>query len=85
MLTDEQLEKLGCDPDTNACASTVMGEATGGTAPTWVYYTGYWSGSANSYNDVWSVYSSGHFVNNVYVSDDFVGVRPVVNISVSEI
>ena len=50
----------------------------------WVYTTSYWSGSAYDFA-VWSVGTDGGFYVDYCDTNDYYGVRPVVNISVSEI
>ena len=71
LITYEELTDLRCSG--TKCTS----------APSWVYATTYWSGSAYSTNYVWYVNSSGDFG---YFNYDFgynFGVRPVITISKS--
>jgi len=70
LLTYNQVKNLGCDYSTYSCSS----------APSWVYSTNYWTGSAFDTEFVWIVYSHGSFY---YDSNN--GVRPVITISTSEI
>ena len=70
LMSHEQATALGCN---NSCI----------TAPSWVYSTSYWLGSAYDIGDVWYVASDGMF-DGGYFSSDF-GVRPVVTISTDEI
>ena len=80
LLTYSQAENLGCS---GTCKS----------APSWVYSTNYWTGSAADLDGMWYINSFGFFANNDYVSYGdgifgFVhnaGVRPVITISTSEI
>ena len=75
LLTFDQAKNLGCDDSSWSCSN----------APTWVYSTSYWTGSADDPNRVWSVDSIGSF-DNVDVDLDYdYGVRPVITISISEI
>ena len=69
LITKEELETLGCSG--SSCTS----------APSWVYSTTYWSGSAFNTTDVWYVRSSGRFSD--YRSSDSIslGCRPVITIS----
>ena len=69
LITYEELTSLGCS--VSSCKN----------APSWVYATSYWSGSARSSNFVWLVNSIGDFGNfNYSFSNDF-GCRPVITIS----
>ena len=69
LITYEELTNLGCSG--SSCSS----------APSWVYATSYWSGSATSSNYVWGVFSNGYFSNFRYSTDDDFGCRPVITIS----
>ena len=71
LITYEELEGLGCSGDDWSCTS----------APSWVYATSYWSGSANSSFFVWFVSSYGEFYSCDYDFDHRFGVRPVITIS----
>ena len=74
LITNEELEGLGCSSSSYSCSS----------APSWVYATSYWSGSASSSDIVWNIYSNGYFNDNY--SYDFhynYGCRPVIIISKS--
>ena len=73
LLTYSQAVNLGCS--SSSCSS----------APSWVYSTWYWTGSANDTVNVWRVYSRGNFNDVNYRSGDYYGVRPVITISTSEI
>ena len=75
LLTYSQAENLDCSGDAPSCSS----------APSWVYSTWYWTGSANDTVNVWRVYSRGNFNDINYRSGDYYGVRPVITISTSEI
>ena len=74
LITKEELIGLGCNESENTCT---------GSAYPWIYATTYWSGSAFSTNVVWYVTSDGRFDINLYDSDLFFGVRPVITISKS--
>ena len=71
LITEEELVTLGCSG--SSCK----------TAPSWVYETSYWSGSANHSGSVWIVNSYGIFGSNDYGDDIRFGVRPVIIISKS--
>ena len=75
LLTHNQAKNLGCDDSSYSCSS----------APTWVYSTNYWTGSASDTDSVWNVSSSRSFGNADYGYSDYYGVRPVITISTSEI
>ena len=76
LLTYSQAENLGCSGSSITCSS----------APSWVYSTTYWTGSANGTSLVWDVYSDGYFsTGDYYGGDGSFGVRPVITISTSEI
>lgn len=69
LITYEELTSLGCSG--SICKN----------APSWVYATTYWSGSAYSSYNVWNVYSYGDFHNNNYSNNNYSGCRPVITIS----
>ena len=71
----EELVALGCNASTYWCDSN---ETHGGTAPSWVYQTAYWSGSANGNFDVWHMDSNGSFSDCDYGRNFSYGVRPVI-------
>ena len=74
LITKDELIGLGCSEDGWICSE----------APSWVYATSYWSGSADDTDFVWGVYSSASFGSSTYNFDDYFGVRPVISISRSE-
>ena len=74
LITKAELEKLGCNEDDYSCSN----------APSWIYSTSYWLGSAIGTVDVWSVRSSAYFDTYYYDTDYGLGVRPVIEISESE-
>ena len=69
LITYEELTDLRCSG--TKCTS----------APSWVYATTYWSGSASSSNSVWRVYSNGSFNYGSYSISYHFGCRPVITIS----
>ena len=71
LITKDELIGLGCSEDDYSCRE----------APSWVYATSYWSGSAYGTNYVWRVYSSTPFDRTNYTNDHSFGVRPVITIS----
>ena len=75
LLTFSQAENLDCSGDEHSCSS----------APSWVYSTSYWVGSAYGTLSVWFVYSNGTFNYGNYGLSTSFGVRPVITISTSEI
>ena len=75
LITKEELEGLGCSSSGYTCNS----------APSFIYSTSYWSGSANDTNYVWYVSSRADFLYDYYTYSNFFGVRPVIGISISEI
>ena len=87
LISYKQLVDLGCDKEKVTCGP----EWGGGygflenPAPEWVYSTSYWSGSSFGSTDIWFVGSNGLFDGGYHIADNFVGVRPVVTISTSEI
>ena len=75
LLTYNEVSTLGCDSNNYSCEN----------APTWVYETSYWLGSASFTYNVWGVSSSGYFGNDGFYYDNYIGVRPVVVVSTSDI
>ena len=73
LITYEELTSLGCSKSSYSC----------GNAPSWVYATSYWAGSANSSDRVWLVTSNDRFNNDYYSRDIYRGCRPVITISKS--
>ena len=73
LITYNELVNLGCIKDDKTCSS----------APSWVYETSYWSGSADSSSNVWRVDSDGGFTSNHYSIGYYFGCRPVIVISKS--
>ena len=74
-ITKDELESndIGCSSTDYTCSG----------APSFIYETSYWSGSASNAGDVWFVSSFGTFGSNVYNSAISRGVRPVIIISKS--
>ena len=74
LITKEELESLGCSSDDETCSG----------AFDFVYKTSYWSDSVNDEFCLWFV-DTGKYLSYVGYDDDiFIGVRPVIEISVSE-
>ena len=67
LITYEELKALGCSGTCNS-------------APSWVYATSYWSGSAIYTDEVWNV-DSNYLSYDIYYYNDNFGVRPVIVIS----
>ena len=68
----EELVTLGCKKCVN-CSN----------APSWVYNTSYWTGSARDGTSIYGTRSDGGFCNYGYNRTDYVGVRPVIVIDKS--
>lgn len=68
LITLEELETLGCSYDDATCSG----------APSWVYYTTYWTGNAYSSTYVIAVYSDKEFGYDSFDNDFGLGVRPVI-------
>ena len=73
LITKEELEGLGCSSSSHSCSS----------APSWIYATCYWSGSANDTSRVWFVASDVDLGDSAYGNAASYGVRPVIIISKS--
>ena len=75
LISNEELVSLGCiyKISKGYCDSN---EDHGGTAPSWVYQTSYWSGSAQGASSLMSVTSDGGF-DYLYFNYSS-GVRPVI-------
>ena len=71
LITYEELVSLGCSAENNSCSS----------APSWIYKTSYWSGSADSSSNVIDVFLNGYFGSANYDYYLGLGVRPVIVIS----
>ena len=85
LLTFEEAVNLGCNSGGN-CASTDIYEiGVTGTAPTWVYSSTYWLGSAGDSRSVWSVNSDSGLSDVSFNFVDIIGVRPVMVVSTSDI
>jgi len=67
LIKKEELEALGCDDINRNCS----------LAPSWVYQTSYWTGSAGSSGGIWGLISNKTFINSVNYSE-YYGVRPVI-------
>lgn len=74
LITKAELEKLGCSSDDYSCSD----------APSWVYSTSYWSGSAFVTDIVWTISSFADFGYDSYDTGFGIGVRPVIEIPTSE-
>ena len=74
LITKEELETLGCSSGDWSCSG----------APEYVYLTTYWTGSAAKLDGVCYVISSGGYFDHYCIDDYGAGVRPVIEISLSE-
>ena len=75
LITKEELEGLGCIVSSDFPSGRCSG------APSWVYSTTYWSGSARSSSSVWLVDSYGYFSSSIFSDSYDHGCRPVITIS----
>ena len=75
LITKDELESedIGCDSSNHTCND----------APSWIYSTTYWTGSAYGADNVWYVDSFGYFNISRYDYGYGYGVRPVIIISKS--
>ena len=71
LIKQEELIQLGCNNETNLCKET---------APSWVYSTTYWTGSAYSKTEVQIVRNYGNMDKIAPYFDDEAGIRPVITI-----
>jgi len=71
LITKEELETLGCSGSSHSCSG----------APSWVYATAYWLGSAESSYNGLSVNGFGNISSNIYIDNSSFGCRPVITIS----
>ena len=79
LISVSELEALGCSMGSYTCSESSA------TAPSWVYQTSYWSGSASDSNGVWRVNSDGYFDSRRFGCNDRFGVRPVIEVNTSVI
>ena len=68
LIIVDELITLGCDLSENRCSG----------APSWVYQTSYWSGSAYDVTEMWSVQTDSSIDFYNYSNDRYHGVRPVI-------
>ena len=68
LITKEELDVLGCSRSSYSCSS----------APSWVYTSSYWSGTAENSYGVYFVESNGSFYYANYPDNERYGVRPVI-------
>ena len=74
LIKQEELVNLGCNLEDKTCIN----------APSWVYDRTYWTGTACSASGIMTVYELGDFHLTSYDLANNLGVRPVIEISVSE-
>ena len=72
LLRVEEAFELGCGQGQWSCSTSPA------NAPSWVYETSYWLGSASNTNNVWLVNTDGYFSYSYYYNDYGFGVRPVI-------
>ena len=75
LITYEELTGLGCNESEKTCKS----------APSWVYSSVYWTASASYHSSVWFVESRGLFERGDFGLSGYIGLRPVITISKSDI
>ena len=76
LISYEEMIKLDCDPSSSdGCLSSQYD---------WLYSTTYWTGSAYSEDKIWSVISNGHFRDGTYSRYLTRGVRPVIEVPLTE-
>ena len=75
LIYKEELEYLGCSYSDRRCRDG---------APDWVYATSFWTGTPSSSEFVYTVQRSSVFGNAHYTTNQTLGVRPVIEISLSE-
>jgi hypothetical protein len=71
LITYNELVILGCSASSSSCSG----------APSWVYGTSYWTGTAYNPNFLYAVASDSTFKNYQYGHTGSLGVRPVIVIS----
>ena len=71
LISYDELINLGCIAENKSCR----------LAPSWVYSTSYWTGSAHSSEYLWFISISNNFNHNFHYSGTYAyGVRPVITI-----
>jgi len=77
LITYDELTMLGCNSSNNSCE----------TAPSWVYSTAYYTGTAASSGGVWQINARDSFVGDSYKLEGGIlfGARPVIEVPKSEI
>ena len=79
LLSQEEAVSLGCS-ETDGWCSPIYG-----TAPTWVYSSSYWLGSAGYSDITWNVQFDGAFSTYFFYSESYNGVRPAIVLRTSDI
>ncbi len=74
LIKQEELVNLGCNLEDKTCIN----------APSWVYDRTYWTGTACSASGIMTVYELGDFHLTSYDLANNLGVRPVIEIPISE-
>ena len=74
LIKIEELETLGCSSTDYTCSG----------APDFVYKTSYWSESPYDNSWIWFVNGDARFLCSPYYDNSVLGVRPVIEISLSE-
>ena len=74
LISYEFLTSMGCNGEKRTCSG----------APNWLYSSSYWTGSAYDTELLWYIFSNGSFGGSRYSNSGGNGVRPVIDIPVSE-
>ena len=74
LMSQEEAVSLGCSKSSYTCKYSPA------TAPSWVYSTSYWLGSAGNNGSSWGVNSDGGFDSDYFYNDNSYGCRPVIEI-----
>lgn len=78
LISIDELDSLKCNHSTKTCE----------LAPSWVYSTSYWTGTADENNGIWYVVTNAYF--NAFAGGysmenmPIAGIRPVIDIPLSE-
>ena len=76
LISFEELETLKCDSVNRNCSD----------APSLIYSTSYWTGSANDSNSLWYVLTNKNYLyfSDIHLIEFILGIRPVIELPLSE-